>query len=55
MTHLIFKVRIANTDATNKKFSLDFTPDSSVVKKAGFEKKLYEATNEFEFIGISIS
>ena len=43
-----FKLRIANTDTTNKKFSLDSTPDSSVIKKAGFEKKLYDPTNSIQ-------
>jgi hypothetical protein len=43
-----FKLRISNTDTTNKKFSLDFTPDTSIIKKAGFAKKLYDPTNSIQ-------
>ena len=40
-----FKLQITNSDTSNKKFSLDFTSDNSIVKKAGFQKRLYEKTN----------
>ena len=40
-----FKLKITNDDTSNKKFSLDFTSDNSIVKKAGFQKKLYDPTN----------
>ena len=40
-----FKLIIQNMDTENKKFELDFSLSSSIAKKAGFEKKLYEKTN----------
>lgn len=40
-----FKLKITNSDTTKKKFSLDFLPDNSIFRKAGFEKKLYDPTN----------
>ena len=40
-----FKLTIMNTDTTHKLFSLDFNQDGSISKKAGFERKLYTATN----------
>ena len=33
-----FKLKISNTDTSNKLFSLDFLQDGSIFKKAGFEK-----------------
>ena len=40
-----FKLKISNTDTSNKLFSLDFLQDDSIFKKAGFQKKLYDPTN----------
>lgn len=40
-----FKLTIQNMDTENKKFQLDFLQSSSIAKKAGFDKKLYESTN----------
>ena len=42
-----FKLVIENTDILNKKFELDFSHDNSIYKKAGFDKKKYEAANIF--------
>ena len=40
-----FKLNVQNMDTENKKFQLDFSQSSSIAKKAGFDKKLYEETN----------
>ena len=40
-----FKLKISNSDTSNKLFSLDFLQDGSIFKKAGLERKLYNPTN----------